>query len=215
MLPADTKEKINEFFYEKEALWALFSFGAKFRQNEKHRNKMVPVAWKNKLKFFWATFEPCFQLVAVFECSEKFKKTCRHLMLNPSCDANPMAQHLKFEKNHQFGGFGALHSHFFLNLIMYLCVCAFHKVPNYVNPKGFWDRYLWNSSVIPKKQVESLIYTWFIENLGCLDGLTPWIHKYTTGRGKNRNRKKVFGWFWQLWEEPLFIMQCKLKLDIY
>jgi hypothetical protein len=44
MVPADTKEKINEFFQEKEALWAVFSFGAKFCQNAKHRNKMVPVA---------------------------------------------------------------------------------------------------------------------------------------------------------------------------
>jgi hypothetical protein len=28
-----------------------------------------------------------------------------------------------------------------------------------------------------KKQIELLIYTGFIENLGCLDGLTLWIHK--------------------------------------
>jgi hypothetical protein len=41
MVPADTKEKIN---YKEEALWAVFSFGTKIRQNAKHRNKMVPVA---------------------------------------------------------------------------------------------------------------------------------------------------------------------------
>jgi len=170
------KKKLTNF-YEKEALWAVFSFGAKLRQNAKHRNKMVPVAWNKKLKFFWATFEPCFQLVAVLECLDKLKKSCPHLMRNPSCDAKPMAQHLKFEKNHWFWGFWCFAFSFFLNLIMYLCVCAFHKVPNYVSAKGFWDRYQPNSSVIPKKQVELLIYTWFIENLGCLDGLTPWIHK--------------------------------------
>jgi hypothetical protein len=66
-------------------------------------------------------------------------------MLNPSWDVKPMAQHLKIEKNHSLGIYDVLHSHFFD-----LCVSVFHKVPNYVNAKGFWDKYLPNSNVVLK-----------------------------------------------------------------
>jgi hypothetical protein len=67
-------------------------------------------------------------------------------------------------------------------------------------------------------QKNKLNYLFTHDLLKTLVALMDWPNGSTSThieRGKKRNRKKIFGWFWQLWEEPLFIMQCKLKLDTY
>jgi hypothetical protein len=53
----------------------VFSFGVKFRQNVKNKNKMVPVSRK-KIKFYFLgpNLNFAFSLVAGFECLDKFKK---------------------------------------------------------------------------------------------------------------------------------------------
>jgi hypothetical protein len=46
------KKNIREMFLKKEALWVVFSFGVKFCQNVKNKNKMVPVSRGKKVNFF-------------------------------------------------------------------------------------------------------------------------------------------------------------------
>jgi hypothetical protein len=53
----------------------VFSFGVKFRQNVKNKNKKVPVSREKKIKFFLGPhLNFAFSLVAVFECLDRFKK---------------------------------------------------------------------------------------------------------------------------------------------
>jgi hypothetical protein len=62
-------------FLKKEALWAVFSFGMKFCQNVSNKNKMVPVSRKKKVNIFLGPhLNFTFNLVAVFECLDMFKK---------------------------------------------------------------------------------------------------------------------------------------------
>jgi len=62
------KENIREIFHKKEALWAVFSFGVKFRQNVKNKNKMVPVFRKKKFNVFLGPhLNFAFSLVAVMD----------------------------------------------------------------------------------------------------------------------------------------------------
>ncbi len=58
---------------------------------------------------------------------------------------------------------------FCILIFLNLCVSAFHKVPNYVNAEGFWDKDLPNSNVDPKTKKAEYLHTYDLsKTLGAL-----------------------------------------------